>query len=378
MLPRYGINFGLVLLVIGVMYLSNNRILTPFKPGLAFSVVEELVGLIATKLPDCRILILNHVFNSHYEVLESILALYPLPKVPGCNHSSLQFTVVIPRGRVKSESWNEYANTSMMGKNYCSYATEGQSRHLTTVLRVPGGYSVGTDGFDYFINASCYCRLPQDLEWLQNSTSNFCVFHESCEGYTNSPQAMWLNPHHKRHFFPILLPRFEPLAGPNQSQHHHNLCIIGSPSRRNYDYVINYLNTFGNTTTDIHFHNFGSGLLPASLGAWSHRVTSHSIRNYVEFQRSLVQTCHAILSLLRPSTQSDYFTGTKKLSGSIVQAAAYKLPIVLHHELAKVYQSHIADTVTHGDDQESFNDAIRRLRHRLEKRKMNATTQLLR
>ena len=376
MLPRYGINFGLILLVIGIMYQCNSRILTPFKPGQAFSMGEELVGLIATKLPDCRVLILNNAFNFHYEVLESILALYPLPEVPtgSCNHSSLQFTVAIPHGRVpfqktKSKSWNEYANTAMMGKNYYSYATEGQSRHLATVLQVPGRDKVGTDGFDYFINASCYCRLPQDLEWLQNSTSNFCVFHESCEEHKNSSQAMWLNPHHERHFFPSLLPRFEPYAGPKQNQDHHNLCVVGSPSRRNYDYVINYLNTLGNTTTDVHFHNFGWGLLPTSLDAWSHRVTSHSIGNYVEFQRSVVQTCDAIMPLLRPTTQPDYFTGAKKLSGSIVQAAAYKLPIVLHHDLAKLYESHIVDTVTHGDDQESYNDAIQRLLHRLEKRK---------
>jgi hypothetical protein len=228
-----------------------------------------------------------------------------------------------------------------------------------------------------------------DLAWLRNDTDrHFCLFHQSCEDYANSSQAMWLNPHHERHFFPSLLPGKDYLMSarsgsldtgggaadqittpaPNRTEHH--LCIIGAPSRREYSLVVKYLEQYSISNalmkTPIQFHNFGWGKMPPGMDPWTHRVQQYGIADFEEYQHKIITTCHAILSLLVSTTHPEYFSMDKKLTGSVVQAAAYRLPIVLHTDLAKLYERYVPDAITHGDDQESFNDAIQRLIERLE------------
>jgi hypothetical protein len=422
-IPRRRDVLGIVLLVICLLIASSDRLfvqrfnestnmqLLSMEDSLTSLTMDALSGSrnasqATVRLPDCQVLIANSGFNFHYEVLESILGLYSLPAATalslGCNHSSLQFTIAICHGAVafqqgKSTSWLNYANNTMMEpkKNFYSYVTPGQSRFLHTVVRSPKRAvlvpPLPWDDYAYVIRASCYCfEAMGDLAWLRNDTvRHFCLFHQACEEYANSSQAMWLNPHHERQFFPSLLPEKKYLmeaarsksldaggaaanqttpATPDRTEHH--LCIIGAPSRREYSLVVEYLERYNNSAafmkTPIQFHSFGIGKMPPGMDPWTHRVQQHGIADFEEYQHKIATTCHAILSLLVSTTHPEYFSMDKKLTGSVVQAAAYRLPIVLHTDLAKLYERYVPDAITHGDDQDSFNDAIRTLLERLE------------
>jgi hypothetical protein len=376
----------LLLLVVPVLFYLDDRLL--IGPSLSLSasqsfLVEEFAAVNTSsvvtskdshRLPDCEVLVTNHEFNFHYEVLESVMALYPLPPFNHCDHRSLRFTFMINHGhanfpREKSYSWTLYANQTISKNSYYSYVTQGQVRRLREVVRVPRTTYVQPPGFDYIIKVSCYCRL--DLEWLQNNTQqHYCVFHETCETVQDSPQAMWLNPHHKRYFLPTLLPRFNSSISSANNSIPINMCIVGSPGRRNYDLLANYLELH-NQTDRVRFHNLGWGSLPKVMDPWLDRIQVHSVPGFQAFQERLVHTCHAIVSMLQPSANPDYFHGSRKLSGSIVQAAAYRLPIVLHHDLARLYQGHLAFVEPHGDDQSSFDEAVQRMIHRLEEQLVN-------
>jgi hypothetical protein len=81
---------------------------------------------------DCQVLLANHHVQNHYEVLESIVALYPIPGFmvpsseisPNCNQKRLQFTIVISSGldhlrsQAKSHSWLSYANRYILNRTY--------------------------------------------------------------------------------------------------------------------------------------------------------------------------------------------------------------------------------------------------------------------
>lgn len=72
--------------------------------------------------PDYEVLIDNNLVDYHYFLLESFVALYPLPEVETCNHNYLQFTFFINRSkrpfhRKRANSWKEYALTTMKDKS---------------------------------------------------------------------------------------------------------------------------------------------------------------------------------------------------------------------------------------------------------------------
>jgi hypothetical protein len=309
----------------------------------------------------CKALVLNQAHNSHYEVLESIIALYPLPQLPYCNRSHIKFTIAISSGerrnkwRERSASWYEYATTSMTLNEYTEF--DGQSRVLEKVIR--NSSNPTTRDYDYQIGASCYCRNENDLQWLLESETHFCVFHETCERFANSSQAMWVNPAMQRSFFPAILPQFDHPRDVNHTTH--NLCIIGGARRREYGLLLKYMSDPLHLS-GIQFHHFGGGEIKPRFQSF---LIIHSIPNYSEYQFDVYLTCDAILPLVTRTGHPEYFEGPTKLSGSVVQAAAYRKPILLHKDLAAVYQNHLVHVETHGDDQESFSAGLDRLLNRL-------------
>ena len=307
----------------------------------------------------CKALILNegHTY-CHYEVLESILALYPLPRMPSCNRLQIRFTISIADGieislwhQNLSASWYEYASQVMTENEYAMM--EGQSRYLDKVIR--NSSTPPTHGFDYQIRASCYCQNTTDVEWLFESKTHFRVFHETCDRVANTPRAMWVNPSMKPSFFPKVLPQFNHARIVDADIH--NLCIIGRANRREYDYVAAFVERHPHYS-GIEFHHFGQGPLEPHVRNF---VTHHKISNFMEYQFNLFMTCDAILAQVTPVRHAEYFNGSTKLSGAVVQAAAYRLPILLHKDLASVYRKYLAYVETHGDDYDSFSLGLERL-----------------
>ena len=328
--------------------------------------VSQIVDFIppteVMKKMHCKALILNEEHQYHYEVLESILALYPLPQLPSCDLSRVEFTISIADGeerelwRDRSVSWYAYAIQNMTRNEYT--AIDGQSRYLEKVVR--NSSRPTTHGFDYQIGASCFCQNENDVQWLLESEAHFCVFHGTCERFANSSQVMWVNPKMKRSFFPAILPQFDQPRAVNNDKH--NLCIIGSAKRREYKFIANYVKTHPLYHIEIHFHHFGGGDLRPRIRS---AVTTHSTPNYTEYQFDLYMTCDAILSLVTRKGHPEYFEGPTRLSGAVVQAAAYRKPILVHEDLATVYQNYLEDVETHGDDYDSFTLGLGRLLRRL-------------
>ena len=335
----------------------NRATLALYDDGLIGRTVDSIPPTEMINNKYCKVLITNEEHQYHYEVLESILALYPLPQTSSCNRSRINFTISISDGedrdlwRNRSASWYEYA-TQVVARNEYT-AIQGQFRYLDKVIR--NSSRPATSDFDYQIGASCFCKRETDVQWLLKSKSHFCVFHSTCERFANSSQAMWVNPKMKQFFFPKILPQFEHPRTINTTTH--NLCIIGSVKRREYRLVRDFMGRRPNHP-GIRFHHFGGGELKPRMRKF---VTVHSIPNYTAYQFDLYMTCDAILSLVTRLGHSEYFEGPTQLSGAIVQAAAYGKPILIHNDLVPVYQKYLTYVETHGDDHDSFSLGLKRL-----------------
>jgi hypothetical protein len=60
----------------------------------------------------CKVLIRNEEVRYHYEVLQSAVALYPLPRLLSCNRSQIKFTIANFTTETNA-SWYEYATQTM-------------------------------------------------------------------------------------------------------------------------------------------------------------------------------------------------------------------------------------------------------------------------
>jgi hypothetical protein len=232
---------------------------------------------------DCQGLILNQEHNYHYEVLESVLAFYPSPAVPSCNHKNLYFTFAIAYGEEnefylnRSLSWYEYATLSMIDLEYTT--TEGQSRFAKEVFRFSSYLPDENteEYYDYQIRASCYCKSEEDIQWLFASNKHYCLFHEVCERAELSNHSTWLNPQLNPSFFPSLLPQFHLPRQQEIDKYEddvHHICIVGEGKRREYDLVSEYLwnHPF---FTGIHFHHFGIGSVQKPVQPFQQHFTLH-------------------------------------------------------------------------------------------------------
>ena len=69
--------------------------------------------------------------------------------------------------------------------------------------------------------------------------------------------------------------------------------------------------------------------------------------DFVEFQRRIATQCHVLLPLVDPSSTPQYFHDADddgphqtKLTGFVSQAVAYRLPMVAHVDLKRIYQDY--------------------------------------
>lgn len=305
--------------------------------------------------PPCQVLLDNHHQAYHYFLLESIVAQYPLPALETCDHSRLEFTILIMKGvntfqRQRGKSWIDYAETHILNK---AYQGDSQVRFVQAISRSKDTLA---EPFHYIINTTCRCDNTSD--WLLESANGYCVFHEKCPQFADSVRASWLSPMHKRFFFPNLLPSFDHKRNFTKSV---SLCVIGHPLRRHYALFANYLLTHPKATnTSLRVHNLGWGKVPPILEPYKHFVTFHAVAGYEEYQRLLYDTCDGILSLMTKESHPYYFIDDlQKLTGIVCHASAYKTPILIHEELATLYRPYLGDVVeTHADTQKSFDSGL--------------------
>jgi hypothetical protein len=155
--------------------------------------IEFLEPRFFHRKPDCQVLIDNHQFDFHYFLLESFMALYPLPETPECNHNYLQFTFLIHRSgnpfqRNRAESWKRYALGDMSQK----YRSD---RIVKTVIWGTETSSIPSGDYHYIIKASCYC-IEEDVAWLSGFQQYILCIPRSlrrlcklCQGFMAEPSS---------------------------------------------------------------------------------------------------------------------------------------------------------------------------------------------
>lgn len=344
---------------------------TDLSRGHRLQVAKPTLKENATNSQACQVLIDNHQVTYHYETLESVMTLYPLPNTSTCNHHNMQFTFLLNhKGNAfqngRADDWQNYALTIMKAK-YQS------NRSVKSVVMVEDP-NIRIANFDYEIKSSCYCK-PDFIRWLRDSNSAFCVFHESCNELADSPQALWLTPHHNRYVLPTVLPEFSYPRPVKEDVV--NLCVLGDTLRRNYELMGDYLKLRG--PKGLHIHHLGRGPNPEALKGYEQLFSKHITPNFVPYERIFYDVCDVVLGLLTKKTTPAYFdAGKQKLSGSILHAIVYKRPMVLHEELASRFQKHLTDVETHADDGQSFVAAMDRMMGKLRssKKKIQLINQL--
>lgn len=343
----------------------------------------------------CRVAISNSK-EFHYEILESIVRFMPLESIRSpdgnepCSRQRPQnetlyvfdFHIVACCNSTKrAESWADYYRQELenmvvtvdgVRRQYGPLIVHDTSKRTNRVrMDHCSPPSEMYPVYSAVIEATCYCDSGnfKAVRWLNRSRAHSCLFHDECplanELFGN--RAIWVSPHHPRYLLPTALPKAERLTSPRQRQ---QVCVIGATERRNFRLLAAYLDQSSNSTS-FHVAVFGAGDFPGSLLPHGPRIHQIDEPGFVSFHRRIVQECDALLGLITKEMNVDYFLGNtslKKLSGTVPVAIHYKLPLVIHKELAALYGAHwTAPIFSHEDDVASFATAMNEMTKHLNK-----------
>lgn len=329
----------------------------------------------------CRAIIDHRGAFYHFEVLESILADFPLDDLPEhCDNKltmDMYFNYWLPNGVAgKIPDYMDYANTYIRPRIYQGY--KGQERRLGSLERRLW-YTLSDPNLVANIYTTAYCRWPFLTEIDHPKT--FAVFHEACPAVESKRGAVWVSPMQPRHFFPSRLPIVEDTALANKQQHHrgpYQLCSIGAIDRRNYGFLEYYFQHYSHSTKPnirdrLELFILGHGNIPDTISSYT-TIHQYDSESFVQYEHKVAHTCHVILTLIDTETKPHYFNSSqsslKKLTGSLPQSSAYKIPIVLHEQLAESYAPHLVDNLveTHTNDPATFATALDAMLDTLDKK----------
>jgi len=308
----------------------------------------------------CRVVIDNLHYDQHLEVLESIMAKVPLDTLPGfCKDTGITVDFNLsPHPR--SREWAVYANEFMRNQTYA----EG-TRRLGNVYSQAGNPN---QSVPYAINVTATCKcLPEYVAALKVDSSLVCMFHDSCPEVANHSRAFWFHPDQPHSYFPNIMPQF---PRSSQIKPPYRLCVIGEVIRRNFGMLERFLES--STRRDFSITIMGKGIIPSFFEKYHVPTNQSAPYSYVDYQQQVATGCDVILALVDTKKNGDYFTKSK-MTGSVVQASAYKHPFVVHKDLDTVYGEYLKDQVveTHTDDPDTFVAALTRLLAKLDEQQLD-------
>ena len=326
-------------------------------------------------LPRCKVLVTNRITN-HAEVFESIMHLSSemLSLTPpqtnntsditgganslNCNPNKLVFDFSL---KADGMSWKEYFLNTLKAMY--------DENHPTIVAGEFVPYQPNTTDPKYaaIVEATCHCRRA-DVNWLRGYGKRRCVLHRKCLQLASTSQALSASPFNPRFFLPDVLPPAPQKQEPPKPPY--ELCVVGRNYRRNFEFVREYFDAhkgdedFGPGKFVIQIYG-SSEIKPPILRPYRKRVTLTNITEFDTYQRRVAQ-CDALLALVDTRSHPEYFRD--QLTGTVPQASAYNIPIVLHHELVTLYKDHLPDMYeAHGDNNRTFVAALDRLIDRFDK-----------
>jgi hypothetical protein len=327
---------------------------------IVFSHDTSISFALSNETSTCRIVVENKE-DFHYETLESIALLYPLPweQFPECATSGQALIVVdfsmaqdsdkIAKG--EKESWMNYFQTYLAKE--IRQRSDGRWIQFGDIV----DYNHYPHAYSAYIGASCdfYTFQP----WLRKNSRAFCVMHKGeCKEYCNRSmiaRTCMVSPLHKRcHFLPSKFPTFPERPVPSAS---HPLRICVSGHGRNHWMLSDALRHLRPANVVLRIHQRSE----SPLALYDHfPIPLEVVResDFYQFQQSMAQ-CHLMLPMIDPETNINYFPqGERKLSGVIPQAVAYKTPMVLHAELISHYEPYLTAPCMVYHDHNTFTDAL--------------------
>jgi len=180
----------------------------------------------------------------------------------------------------------------------------------------------------------------------------------------------------------------------------YKVCVLGAAMRRNYGFVKSFLDeTVGkqqqqpasdhssnnrNTNSSLpefHVQIYGGFLFPPELEPYRYAQKKDGSNNNEDgtnivrweprinkfhvFQELVATTCDVVLALVDENTHPEYFFD--QLTGTVPQASAYNIPLVIHEELVSIYKQHLPDLYeTHTASPLTFRNAVRRILGRID------------
>lgn len=302
--------------------------------------------------PICHLLVANTRVDAHYEVLESVVLRYALPwkNDPACQSAGRNASnpIVVDMMSMFKHSKDEDRKTEAFG--YQIYF-ESHLYNTTRRRHVDARYvrynsfsifgkwydfheSVKVGDYDYIIEASCDVSIKKAWRNLRSNPRRYCVLH----GESNPPKVLrdrtcYLNPQHAPScwFLPLDFPKFIP--PPNGSKSEITICTPASKNSTRLLVTLELLQ-LPNVKVAIYGRNANvpNGFLNLSIASAGH------YRSFYDFQR-FIASCHILVPMLEPTRlMSMYFTGSKKLSGSIAQILGNRIPSVLHTSVLDIYR----------------------------------------
>eukprot|EP00551_Chaetoceros_affinis_P011827 CAMPEP_0203675868 /NCGR_PEP_ID=MMETSP0090-20130426/22485_1 /ASSEMBLY_ACC=CAM_ASM_001088 /TAXON_ID=426623 /ORGANISM="Chaetoceros affinis, Strain CCMP159" /LENGTH=459 /DNA_ID=CAMNT_0050542215 /DNA_START=107 /DNA_END=1486 /DNA_ORIENTATION=+ len=337
----------------------------------------------------CRVIIEDKV-DYHFEVIESIIKRYPLPihKFDGCDYQNqpIHFQFSLYQNRVDVDKlnqtmywkWYQYYDKYLKGTKVDRF--DGSVAYIGEMITY-GQYL--DSALDAIIGVTC----DWSVVWYKfiELERNYCVLHGTIDKPNliykpndgREKRLCWLNPMFKDkcYFLPIDLPSRELLDQdetvkqlvPPRDIDEIRICVIG-----NKDFVAlaeallaigtEYLNEHH---VKVHVHtrkeNSRKQYKRKSQGLLDSIVSFILDEPFLPFQRRISQ-CSIILPMVDPETQSRYFPGDlQKLSGSVSQLVAYKIPSVMRKELYDIYEDSLVgiSVKLHHNGIDSFVSAIK-------------------
>ena len=325
------------------------------------------------ELPPCTVAIENKA-DYHYEVIESTILRYPLPwsDLNCSTEQPIVFDVALAETHTfahEKAGWIDYFEKNLKGT--LRNRTDGtiiKFGSIVSYMDYPHSYSA-------LIGVSC--DSYNFRKWLRMSPWAFCVLHGTCLNCNESmmKQSCWINPMHKRcYYMTVDLPQFPASVFSKngtdnalETRETKSIRICVSGANRRHETLAEVLSKLS-LTEDVKVAVMNRS--PDIPRPYLQRNVSGMVQMvretaFLDFQRA-ISRCDLLLPLIDPEHNPGYFpSGLKKLSGSLPQAIAYRLPTVMHSELHAVYRDELTAMSLTYNDTETFTNALAEMLERI-------------
>jgi hypothetical protein len=274
-----------------------------------------------------RILII-HSDNYHYEIVPSIIELFP-EKILNIreNFKNIEFII---------------------GYNYNNKDFEEYILETYKNVKFNKLYQLNFEEYDYIIYDSVYINRKK-IEIKKDSLTEYYILHEICEEYNNIKNVIYLTPLSKKnsHLIPYILPynNYKKIKTEIPI-----LIIQGEINRRDFTKLSKLMEKFKNREFIVKI--IGKSIdrnIPTCLLKYKEKIIYKPNLSYIDYHKEFLDI-YAIMPLVEPSFNKKYFQN--KLTSSISYGIGYNLKFFCFESLKIIYN--IENCLTYINDIEMY------------------------